>query len=177
MLQHRVCWHTAEKQGVGVPVIISLMAAELMQEYRGWRICCSGDHCCRLRLCSAGGDRVAGTLLCPLASALPFKMSSPSLFCFPALLSSSFPQLPVLQAFSPASLLTFLLCLHFFPLGPFFSSLAFSAMHSHSGVSLLPVLPSICACLLSVCSVLRKLLLPSCSSCPKSPAKWRQGIS
>lgn len=77
----------------------------------------------------------------------------PSCFAFSPPFPAQFPELPVLQPFSPASLLTFLFA--FFPLGLFFRS-CFSAMHFHPGVSFLPALPPVSACLL--CSILSKLV-------------------
>lgn len=122
-----------------------------------------------------------GAVLFPSASALPLTNQvcllawiPLSYFAFPPPFQLSF--LSYL-CFKHSSLLAFWLfsSICIFPFRPFFhscfSSLAFSAMHFHPGVSFLPALPSVNAHLL--CSILSKLMLASCSNCPKSPAKPR----
>lgn len=153
------------------------MKAELMQEYRHWQSCPSRGHCHRLGEKAVQcwwGQGGLGPCSFPLLRLCLLEWIPLSYFAFPPPFPAQFPQLPALQAFSsPTFLLFSSICI--FSLRAFFhscfSSLAFSAMHFHPGVSFLPALSSVSAHLL--CSMLSKLVLTSCSNCPKAPAKRR----
>lgn len=103
------------------------MKPKLMQEYRCWQTYGPAGTITTdfgRRLCSAGGNCIGWALLFPSASALPLtnelcllEWIPFSYFVFPAPFPAQFPQLPVLQAFSPASILT--TRFPFFPLGLF----------------------------------------------------------